>query len=617
MLTHEDIECAALEYMDMGLSIIPVDRKTKKPLLDAWKPYQSQLADLAEVSRWFVRHPTLNLAFATGRVSNIVVVDADGPEAIAFCEANKLTSPIWVESGRAEGGRHYYFRHPGGSEVPNRGKMYGRKDLQLRGDGGYIIAPPSVHETGRRYAWHADVEWDDMPVWRERQLMAVTEENLHLFDFGDLDLSGDEADEGLDALGRLRKRVATEGRLRDGDGRNVALTELAGDLVAAGMTDAEVDATIDAAQAECFLDHLDPKEVATILRSVRATDRKNHPERYDANTGGYRQVEQDVVSQGEPSTLVPGLATPEEILATEAEAQSFLIEPWMPAPATIVQVYGFFSHGKSLFTFAAMWHLAQGRDFGPYRIREAARALYIDLDMSRRSERDRVEAFTGAFGPTGDNLVIFSQARAPDYSIDIRKPEGLQNFQRLLNHVRPRVVVIDNVRTFMPGMDENDSKAWAQLNTLSKQLRDAGIAVVLVHHANKASRDAKGNVTPGDAAGSGNQQTVLEVQLKVSRLDDTANEHRELCCKMEPHGIMRHAIHVSYGKVRDRDPELHEDNYLGFWRKETGQLGLCYRNSLRQRAMEGRRMGYSLREICDALHVTRATVEHWFADAQA
>ncbi len=87
------------------------------------------------------RYPNANVAIATGAISGLVVIDIDGPDG----EASLATLPPMpetriVQTGR---GRHLYFAHPGGA-VPNSAGKLG-KGIDVRGDSGYVVAPPSRH----------------------------------------------------------------------------------------------------------------------------------------------------------------------------------------------------------------------------------------------------------------------------------------------------------------------------------------------------------------------------------------------------------------------------------------------------------------------------------------
>jgi putative DNA primase/helicase len=104
------------------------------------------------VHHWWQQVPDANIAIATGRNSDLVVVDVDGSigeETLAKieCKHGSLPQTWQVRTGK---GRHLYFRYP---ENVAKIKSVARKKLGLdvRADGGYVIAPPSIHESGRRY----------------------------------------------------------------------------------------------------------------------------------------------------------------------------------------------------------------------------------------------------------------------------------------------------------------------------------------------------------------------------------------------------------------------------------------------------------------------------------
>ena len=144
---------AALSYLRRGWSVIPIERRAKRPLV-AWLEFESRCASAREVEGWFVRWPDANVGIVTGRVSGLVVIDVDarhgGEASISRLESEHGLLPSTVEALTGGGGRHLYFAHPGG-RVGNRVGLF--PGLDLRGDGGCVVAPPSVHPSGRPYAW--------------------------------------------------------------------------------------------------------------------------------------------------------------------------------------------------------------------------------------------------------------------------------------------------------------------------------------------------------------------------------------------------------------------------------------------------------------------------------
>ncbi|MCX7960086.1 MAG: bifunctional DNA primase/polymerase [Burkholderiales bacterium] len=148
-----DTHAAARACLARGWSVVAVEPRGKRPLV-AWRALQSRAPAPAEVDAWFFAHPEANLGVVTGAVSNLVVLDVDvrhgGEQSLAALERAHGPLPRTVEARTGGGGRHLYFAHPGGT-VPNRAGL--APGLDLRGDGGMVVAPPSVHASGRRYRW--------------------------------------------------------------------------------------------------------------------------------------------------------------------------------------------------------------------------------------------------------------------------------------------------------------------------------------------------------------------------------------------------------------------------------------------------------------------------------
>jgi Bifunctional DNA primase/polymerase, N-terminal/DnaB-like helicase C terminal domain len=134
----------ALKYLSYGLSVIPLAERSKTPLI-SWIEFQKRRANESEVKEWFTKWPTMNTGVVTGTISKIVVVDLDGPEGLKEAERLGLKSPCCSITGR---GKHLWYRNPN-VLVQNAVRLY--PGLDIRGEGGYIVAPPSIHESGRRY----------------------------------------------------------------------------------------------------------------------------------------------------------------------------------------------------------------------------------------------------------------------------------------------------------------------------------------------------------------------------------------------------------------------------------------------------------------------------------
>jgi len=127
-------------------------------------------ADTWLIRRWWGRWPDANMGVVTGAASGLVVLDVDprhgGFDSLAVLEAVHGPIPPTVGAFTGGGGEHLYFRHPH-TFVPCRPIAPG---LDLKGDGGLVVCPPSVHVSGRHYGWKpgcapGEVAVGDTPWW--------------------------------------------------------------------------------------------------------------------------------------------------------------------------------------------------------------------------------------------------------------------------------------------------------------------------------------------------------------------------------------------------------------------------------------------------------------------
>jgi len=159
-----DMERAALAYAARGWSAIPIELSGKRPLA-AWLPFQRRIAAADEIVRWYRHWPQANVGVVTGTVSGLIVLDVDprhgGADSMDGLLARHGPLQPTVEAVTGGGGRHLYFAHPGGTIHNKVGLLPG---IDIRGDGGCVVAPPSLHASGKRYAWRPGRGPDDMPL---------------------------------------------------------------------------------------------------------------------------------------------------------------------------------------------------------------------------------------------------------------------------------------------------------------------------------------------------------------------------------------------------------------------------------------------------------------------
>lgn len=151
------IKDAARWYAGKGFSVMPISVESKVPAWK-WKEYQDRPMSLEEIDKW--PEDGVNVGIVTGKVSGVAVIDCDSIENALWFHGRTGGSPLTVRTRR---GAHFYFRHPG-ERVQNAVNAWGRFDI--RGDGGYVLAPPSTHADGEYRFSKGFVAPADLPEFK-------------------------------------------------------------------------------------------------------------------------------------------------------------------------------------------------------------------------------------------------------------------------------------------------------------------------------------------------------------------------------------------------------------------------------------------------------------------
>lgn len=150
----------ALFYLEkMNFSVIPIRPGDKRPLIP-WQKYQAERASPDLVRGWFNDEPNANIGIVTGAISNLNVIDVDsdaGRENINPYLPDSFLAPT-VHTPR--GGLHFYCRHHEG--MTNKAGLIPETDF--RGEGGYVVAPPSANGNGKQYRWDSSLRIGDTGI---------------------------------------------------------------------------------------------------------------------------------------------------------------------------------------------------------------------------------------------------------------------------------------------------------------------------------------------------------------------------------------------------------------------------------------------------------------------
>ena len=117
------------------------------------------------VKAWWQQYPEANIGSPTGAHSFVLDIDLpDGPASLESLTAANGPLPATLEQTTGSGGRHLFFKNPEGLELHNSAGKIGN-GLDIRAQGGYVILPPSLHQSGNRYQWGQSIKTQEAPAW--------------------------------------------------------------------------------------------------------------------------------------------------------------------------------------------------------------------------------------------------------------------------------------------------------------------------------------------------------------------------------------------------------------------------------------------------------------------
>jgi Bifunctional DNA primase/polymerase, N-terminal/Primase C terminal 1 (PriCT-1) len=280
-----------------GWRQFPVMVRGKHPLITGWPKLAT--TDREQLLEWSRQYPNCNWGIATGEGSGVFVLDVDSDEALAQLE--RLGSMPRTFNVKTSRGQHFYFQYPAGSGIRNSASKLA-DGLDVRGEGGYVLLPPSVHPSGALYKILDDSDSAPAPAWLLKKL--GSKRTL---------LSKSPAEIGQTRSG---KKI-TEGS------RNFRLTSLAGSMQWRGMSKDAIEAALLKENEERFDPPLGEAEVQQIVNSVS---------RYEPAEGKNPEV-QLIVGDGPYAQMVPSA----ESILRSREAERIFQTPVSRRLVRIVQ----------------------------------------------------------------------------------------------------------------------------------------------------------------------------------------------------------------------------------------------------------------------------------------
>ncbi|MBL0058268.1 MAG: bifunctional DNA primase/polymerase [Elusimicrobia bacterium] len=448
---------AALRYDLLGWGVIPVLPGGKRPLIPSWKEFQTRRATAEEIHCWWETWPDANVAVVTGGVSGLVVLDVDGPVGRASIVGKELPITVSVKTGK---GFHYYYRHPGGVVGSPPGILPG---LDIRGDGAYVVAPPSIHENGTIYEWPfplspEDTPLADMPNWLRDMVVPTAMPVMSNGLAPHPALLPLRATEYVDLLNGVE-----QGR------RNATAARLAGRLLAKGHARAEVIALLSV-----WNEKNDPPlahdELVRVVNSIAHREAVNHPPAVTPAPKIFTKPIGELLNGPEPETdwLVKDLLEKGMIGFIAGEPK--LSKSWLGLDLLVA--------------------LASGTPFmGHFEVAQKRKVLYIQEEDGAAMVRKRIKHLMAGRGVAEIDDVLCRCSIRVGFKIDV--PEWQAALHHELATFGPDIVIMDVFNKLHTKEENSQQQMTEVMNAVEGFRRACRCSVLIVHHFRKSGGEGK------------------------------------------------------------------------------------------------------------------------------
>jgi hypothetical protein len=472
---------AAIEYAKDGYSVIPISGRgnMKKPLV-RWEEWQTRKADETQIRAWWKSFPDAGVGIVTGKLSKLVVMDVDpkhGGTDVGFPPTDMV-----VNTGG--GGQHHYYTYVEGAR--NR---TGDNGVDVRAEGGYVVAPPSKHESGNAYEWDLDDKPGTITVAKTIELSPSKSDreklNGHANGVDNSPLFAQPQRETW--LMDTQLGGSSEGT------RNNDLTKLAGYYAGKGVIHEGVLQVCIDANAKLA----NPLDYAEVERTVRSICGREARKRDDATKQAIKSGEIEAPTEGDDELEL--IDFDDYALKHGGKEVQWLI-PGFLTDCTIGFLFGPPGSYKSWGELDLAVSIAQGTPFlGVARPQRTGTVIIFQQEDSHITTSERIATIwagrTGLKKPRIENGIFTWDCHKERSKIklyekrDFRfdKPGAMAKIERLLIKHKPVAFFLDPFYSMVS--TENNMEAASQYLIELKKLRDIyRCTFMIVHHTSKASR---------------------------------------------------------------------------------------------------------------------------------
>lgn len=352
---------AAVKYAKRGWSVFPV-RKNKTPYTP--NGFHNATTDIRTIERWWKEHPDANVGIATGSMSHgLTVIDIDiddnkgihGDESFRdWCDDEGVfIDSLTAVTGR--GGKHLYFT----STYPYGNKTGVLPGVDIRGEGGYVIAPPSIHENGRHYYFDGDED--------EEEIVCLQEDSDAEYFFNEMCKS---------PMGDKEPLVVPE-EMKEG-GRNDLLFKMAASFQAKGVEDAVILASLQGYNEKHCNPPLPDEELEKIVQNVVTRYHKGSTKEEDINNSDSSDLDDFPLIRAND---IKNKKLDPLVYYVGEQGDEFLVQGLCVLSSKP-------KLGKSWFCNSLSKCITEGSDFLGYKTKRC-HVIYIDLEQCEQLQQRR------------------------------------------------------------------------------------------------------------------------------------------------------------------------------------------------------------------------------------
>lgn len=482
------LEEAAVRYADRGWGVFPLYGITdgrcecgtncgspgKHPRVS--RGLHDATVDEDLIRSWWTRWPNANVGVVTGEASGIYVIDIDNKRSVDLgngilisegenslnqkqLDIGKLPETLTSQTG--SGGIHIIYAYPTNLPSTQEKDIFGNRagilpSVDTRGDGGYIVAPPSLHPSGNRYRW----------LDPGHQVAKLPQTWIRWFS----ETSHQPSKHSLDL------EISPGFTVDEGHGRHDWLFRMGSKLRGQhGLPEMALYGALAAYNATVCKPPLPQSDVEHIVQScieydpVIALDRlgtSQIPELLEAEDLAIKLI--DFINE-EPEAFIPLVSH----LLNSGEAMV------IGGPPNV---------GKTWAVMDMMLGISSGTEFAHHFHCSPGPVLFIDEEGSKRGDWERFSLLlAGREEKSAADFPIYSKI---DSGIRMDEPRGIAALARLIERYRPKAVFLDSL-VRVHGGNESDNRAMAEFFRATKRLMVTyETAFVFTHHIRKPSRDA-------------------------------------------------------------------------------------------------------------------------------